>query len=54
MFRKQIKFVIICHKIKVELARAKMAKAKTDLVKADAALKEELNNRMKNVMAKCD
>lgn len=39
---------------KVELAKAKMAKAKTDLVKADAALKEELNNRMKNIMAKCD
>lgn len=39
---------------KVPLAQAKMAKSKSDLVKSDPALKEELNNRMKDIMGKCD
>ena len=39
---------------KVPLAQAKMAKTKSELVKNDPALKEELNNRMKEIMSKCE
>lgn len=39
---------------RVALAQAKMAKTKSDLVKNDPALKDEVNNRVKGVMSKMD